>query len=175
MTAEFRSGDFLGATGVIDGLPRSTYARASIASDIQVISKTEFFDLYNRHPEICKLMNVMLCLQLRFMNEMRAEANSLTLVQRLARVIHRMSYSHAVQEDGQPPRLALSHEELASLLGASRQSIGIALKKLEDQGCIALQYGGIVINHIDELSKHYEHLLGQEQLAVVYPTSSVDN
>ena len=167
--AEFRTGDCFGASAVIDGLPRLTNAVATETTTLHRIGKKDFLELYFQYPEISQRLNVMQSLQIRMIHEMREDASSLNLHQRLARMIHRMAYTHAIHEADQPPRLDVSHEDLGHLLGASRQSIGKVLKKLEAEDCIVLQYGNILVKNIEKLSKKYEHLLGQEQLVPVYP------
>ncbi|NDZ18948.1 Crp/Fnr family transcriptional regulator [Variovorax sp. WS11] len=54
------------------------------------------------------------------------------------------------------PLLTLSQTELGELIGMSRQSIGAALKRLESEGLISTEYGGIVVKSLAGLSNYQE-------------------
>lgn len=54
------------------------------------------------------------------------------------------------------PLLTLSQTELGELIGMSRQSISAALKKLEGEGLISIQYGGIVVRRLSSLINYQE-------------------
>ncbi len=52
------------------------------------------------------------------------------------------------------PTLPLSQEELAQLTGMSRQRANQALKRLEQDGLIAVEYGAIRVLHLDGLRQY---------------------
>ena len=51
--------------------------------------------------------------------------------------------------------ITISHADLARMVGASRQSVSKELKQMERDKLICIQYGKIVINSMDALSKAY--------------------
>lgn len=55
------------------------------------------------------------------------------------------------------PVLALSQTELGELIGLSRQSVGAALKRLQNEGLLTTEYGGVVIRKLLPLIDYTEH------------------
>jgi CRP-like cAMP-binding protein len=49
------------------------------------------------------------------------------------------------------PRLAISQEEIGYLTGVSRQRANQALRKLEEEGLLAVEYGGIRVLDLERL------------------------
>lgn len=164
----FKPGDCFGEVGMIDGMPRMSHALTIGPSIVRVLSKKHFDQLYDKHPEISKQFILMLCRRVRLLYSLTEEASTLNLHQRLARIIHRMSYSHGIQEDDKPLYIDTSQEELGRLLGASRQSISKELKKLEQEGSIEVRYGKVYVKDLESLNREYENLIGQEQVTPVY-------
>ena len=85
MVAIFRTGDCFGEVGLIDGLPRfnSTYAMGD--TELLVLKKADFSELYTSHAEIARALNLNLCYRLRVAYGLSQDASMLTLRQRLAR------------------------------------------------------------------------------------------
>jgi CRP/FNR family transcriptional regulator, cyclic AMP receptor protein len=52
--------------------------------------------------------------------------------------------------------LTLSQTELGELIGMSRQSVSAALKKLEEEGLVTTNYGGIVVKKVQGLINYQE-------------------
>jgi len=168
---ELRPGDCLGEMGLIDGLPRSSHAIAVKDSRVQVLSKRNFETLYEMHPEIGRQLNLMLCRRLRLLVSLNEDAAGLNIHERVARVIHRLAYSHGYRDGQGGLYIDVSHEELSKMLGASRQSVSTELKSLERDGDIELRYGKIYICDLGALSNKYEKAIGMEQVSALYDDS----
>ncbi|MGJ7602711.1 Crp/Fnr family transcriptional regulator [Variovorax sp. LT1R20] len=52
--------------------------------------------------------------------------------------------------------LRLSQTELGELVGLSRQSIGVALKRLEVEGLLRIEYGGLTVTSVERLRSYEE-------------------
>lgn len=168
VSAEFRKGDWIGEMGIIDGLPRVSYAIALEDSTLRVLSKHHFGELIEKHPVILQKMSMMLCRRLRMAYLMHEESSSLNMHQRLARAIHRLSYSHGQHDENLQLYIAFSQEDLGKMLGVSRQSINKGIKLLVEQQLITLKYGKIFIQDTNALHEQYETLMGAEQIAAFY-------
>lgn len=168
ITGQFKPGDCFGEMGLIDGLPRVSYTLATSDSKVLVIAKAAFDDFYQRFPEFSHQINVMLCRRVRMLYSLAEDAQVLSLHQRLARTLQRLSYSHGDRDDSGELCIDTSHEELGRLLGASRQSVSKELKNLEREGCIAIRYGKIHVVDLAALGQKYESLLGVEPVTAVY-------
>jgi CRP/FNR family cyclic AMP-dependent transcriptional regulator len=174
ITGQFKPGDCFGEMGLIDGLPRVSFTLATSDSRVRVIAKADFDEFYQRYPEFSHQINIMLCRRIRMLYSLAEDAQLLSLHQRLARTLHRLSYSHGNRDDRGELCIDTSHEELGRLLGASRQSISKELKSLEREGCIAIRYGKIHIVDLDALGLKYELLLGVETVTAVYRDQQPD-
>ena len=168
VAGEFRPGDCFGEMGVIDGLPRVSNAIASRDSRVSVLSKQAFDKLREKHPEINQQLAKVLCRRVRFLYSLYDESFVLKLHERLARVLHRMAYSHSLRGEQGETYIEISHEELSHMLGASRQSISKELKALEREGDIQLRYGKIYFSDLLQLGEKYEKSVGMEQIAPGY-------
>ncbi|MCP5191158.1 MAG: Crp/Fnr family transcriptional regulator [Pseudomonadales bacterium] len=168
IAGEFRPGDCFGEMGVIDGLPRVSNAIASRDSRLGVISKQDFDALRRKHPEINAQLNLVLCRRVRFLYSLYDESFGLKLNVRLARVLHRLAYSHGIQGHAGEIYIEISHQDLSHMLGASRQSISKELKLLEHEGDIQLRYSKIYFRDLALLAEKCEQAVGMEQFAPIY-------
>ena len=168
LMGEFRPGDCFGEMGLIDGLPRTSFAVAVRDSRVSVLSKPNFFKLYKKHPQISWQLNLVQCRRIRFLFSLTEDAAGLNIHLRLARAIHRLAYSHGYRDEDDGVYIDVSHEELSKMLGVSRQSVSKELKLLEHEGDIDLRYGKIFIRDLLALGDRYEKAVGMEQVAPLY-------
>lgn len=168
LMGEFRQGDCFGEMGLIDGLPRTSFAVAVRDSRVRVLSKPNFFMVYKKHPELSWQLNLMQCRRIRFLYSLTEDAAGLNIHLRLARAIHRLAYSHGYRGEDEGVYIDVSHEELSKMLGTSRQSVSKELKLLEREGDIELRYGKIYIRDVVALGDRYEKAVGMEQVTPLY-------
>ncbi|HEY9147815.1 MAG TPA: Crp/Fnr family transcriptional regulator [Gammaproteobacteria bacterium] len=165
---EFRPGDCFGEMGLIDGLPRTSFAVAVRDSRVSVLSKPNFLKLYKKYTEIGWQLNLVQTRRIRFLYGLAEEAAGLNIHLRLARAIHRLAYSHGYRAGGEGVFIDVSHEELSKMLVVSRQSVSKELKLLEREQAIELRYGKIYIRDLAALGEKYEKAVGMEQVTPVY-------
>ena len=120
--AILKAGDCFGEVGLIDSMPRSSHAVTIGATQLSVMSKKNFYHLYDKYPEVAKQLNVMLVHRMRLLWQHTEDACVLSLRQRIARTLLRLSYSHGQREPNNIYSISTSHEEIGRMLGASRQS-----------------------------------------------------
>ena len=63
---------------------------------------------------------------------------------------------HPWLHPGNDPHLQVSQEEIANLSGVSRQRCNAALKRLQTQGLLEIEYGGITVTDLEGLRSHVE-------------------
>jgi CRP-like cAMP-binding protein len=95
------------------------------------------------------------------LNERLGTFMAMTEIDRLtdpvARVAQAIATMHnPVLHPSMGPLLTLSQTELGELIGMSRQSISSALKRLESEGLIAMEYGGVVVRSLTSLANYQE-------------------
>lgn len=160
-----RSGASFGETSLIDGLPRSDNAYAGGETEILLLGRRNFERLSAKHREISEALNVHLCYRLRFASSAVKDASVLALRDRIPRLLTRLVYSHGLREASGRFRIeGVSHQDIANMLGVTRQSVSRELKELERAGLIDLHYRAIVLPHLAALATRFDSLLGGEPL-----------
>lgn len=140
--ASWHAGDCFGEIDLIDGLPRFNNAYAVGRTELDVLDKVTFDRLRREHPEIERAISVHLCACIRRLASQVAEASLLPLRERLPRLLGELLGSTERAEIA-----GVSQNDLANMLGATRQSVSRELKELERQGWIELGYRSVSIRN----------------------------
>jgi CRP-like cAMP-binding protein len=126
-------GAFFGEIALLDGKGRTAAAQAREASELLFIARREFLPFARVRPETLLHIIEVLCGRLRRSTEYIADTAFLDLSHRLAKLLVVMVDGDAHQQ----PRLKISHAELASLLGVSRERVSRQLAAWGSKGIIA--------------------------------------
>lgn len=160
-----RAGASFGETSLIDGLPRSDNAYAVGETELLVLGKADFERLSARYREIAQSLNLHLSYRLRLASSAVKDASVLTLRDRLPRLLSRLAYSHGRREaSGAVLVEGVSHQDLADMLGMTRQSVSRELKGLERSGLVEIRYRRILLPDPEALAHRFESLIGEEPL-----------
>jgi CRP-like cAMP-binding protein len=141
--AIFGPGDCFGEISLIDGGPAPNTAVAIEGGELAELSKADFVHLYRQHPAVSLQLNHLLCARVRHMLHFYADVTLRSLEQRLANRLGYLLSATPVAQTGL--RVALTQQDLANMLGASRQAVSKLLNQWRDDGLIALEYGGITV------------------------------
>src|SRR5271165_1175614 len=140
-----RAGSWIGETSVLDGRPRFLDAWAIGRCDLLHFSMSAFRQLTHENPSHYKAFVDLLCLQYRLALDHIVSLGELPVALRLAQRL--LFFSIAQGESGKPADVVqLSQEQLASIVGVSRQALSAHLKDLEHQCIISLGYKSIRIH-----------------------------
>jgi len=131
MVALMEPGDLFGEMGIFDGQGRSAEARALEPSDVIEIPYEPMIALYQDHP--AELWNVvrLLAARLRSMDEALADAVFLDVTGRTAKRILEIA------GDSDEFYLPITQEELAGMVGASRERVNKAIASFIRLGWLA--------------------------------------
>jgi CRP/FNR family transcriptional regulator, cyclic AMP receptor protein len=140
-------GTWFGDIALFDGLPRTHDGHAHGATALLVVRKPDFKDLLARHVELYDALLRLNCRRLRLMFDALEDLNTRPLSARLARQLLLLARSYGVAEDDGQIRigLALAQEDLAQLLGASRQRVNQELKALEREGALRVEPSRLIV------------------------------
>jgi CRP-like cAMP-binding protein len=131
-------GEILGDMTVLDQAPRSATVTAMVPSTVHVMSAGQFRELIRRH-DAGEAVARHAFARMREAELGRFEMSTLPVAQRLARVlVHLMAIGC---DDG----IDLSQDQLARLVGASRNAVVAVLATLRSQGVIATSRRRLVI------------------------------
>jgi CRP/FNR family transcriptional regulator, cyclic AMP receptor protein len=131
-------GDIFGEIAVLDGGTRSADAIALTRVQALSLPQARLNALIEENPRVAQAAIAFLCLRLRETSE-QFEAVALHPIEtRLARFLRLLCDQR--EKQGITPattfELGMSQTELAPLLGASRQKVNAALKRIEKEGAI---------------------------------------
>jgi len=139
-------GAWFGDIALFDGLPRTHDAHAHGATTLLVVRKPDFRALLAEHVELYDALLRLNCRRLRLLFDAVEDLNTRPLAARLARQLLLLARSYGVAE-GKDIRigLALAQEDLAQLLGASRQRVNQELKAFEREGAVRVEPARLVV------------------------------
>lgn len=150
-------GTWFGDIALFDGLPRTHDADAHGPTTLLAVRKADFKDLLARHVELYEALLRLNCRRLRIMFNLVEDLNTRPLSARLARNLLVLARSYGVRQ-GEEIRigLQLAQEDLAQLVGASRQRVNQELKAMERDEVIRIEPGGLVVRNRDALMRIVE-------------------
>jgi CRP-like cAMP-binding protein len=139
-------GTWFGDIALFDGLPRTHDAHAHGETTLLVVRKPDFKDLLAQHVELYDALLRLNCRRLRLMFDQFEDLNTRPLQARLARQLLLLARSYGIAQ-GEEIRigLQLAQEDLAQLLGASRQRVNQELKGFERDGILRVEPTRLVL------------------------------
>ena len=136
-------GDFFGEMGLIDGSPRSADVVAAEACEMLVISKADFKRCLQENFEVA--FNIMKRLVER-LREADRKIESLALMDVYGRVAKLLLDVSEVQGERRVIPRRLTKQDIAKMIGASREMVSRVMKDLEASGYIHVDDGLIVLD-----------------------------
>ena len=138
-------GEIFGDTSALLHMPRTTSAQALEASLLCEIRRTAFETLLSTYPEL--LFQLLKSVGLRLK---QAEAQLVNVVcNDISHRVRKTLFDLMVKESGpmldRPIKIKITQQDLANLIGASRQKTWQTLKELEDSGVLQLMYRSILV------------------------------
>jgi CRP-like cAMP-binding protein len=113
------------------------------------VAKADFKKILALHVELYEALLRLHARRIRQLYGLVEDLNTLPLRARLAKQLLHLARSYGVPSlsDASEVRigLQLAQEELAQLLGASRQRVNQELKSMERDGAIRIEQGGLVV------------------------------
>jgi CRP-like cAMP-binding protein len=145
-------GTWFGDISLFDGLPHTHDANAHGETTLLIVRKPDFVELLAQHVELYEALLRLNCRRLRLMFDVIEDLNTLPLAARLAKQILLLARSYGVPQ-GEEIRigLALAQEDLAQMLGASRQRVNQELKGFEREGALRIEPTRLVVLSKDKL------------------------
>ena len=153
-------GIWFGDVAIFDGDRRTHDAYAHGDTTILCVAKADFKKILTLHVELYEALLRLHSRRIRQLFGLVEDLNTLPLRARLAKQLLHLARSYGVPSlsDGAEVRigLQLAQEELAQLLGASRQRVNQELKSMEREEAIRIEPGGLVIRNREALMRIIE-------------------
>lgn len=153
-------GVWFGDVSIFDGDRRTHDAYAHGDTTTLCVAKADFKKILSSHVELYEALLRLHARRIRQLYGLVEDLNTLPLRARLAKQLLHLLRSYGVSSlsDSREMRigLQLAQEELAQLLGASRQRVNQELKTMEREDVIRIEPGGLVVRDRDALLRIIE-------------------
>lgn len=144
--AVMQPGEFFGDISLLDGRPRSASAEAAKNSALLTLDREDLRELVSSRPDAALAILAVIAGRLRETDQMATDLAFLDVSGRLARRLLDLAASSGRQrEDGVLITSAITQEELANMIGVTRESVNRNLGTFRRLGLIAREGRRIVV------------------------------
>jgi CRP/FNR family cyclic AMP-dependent transcriptional regulator len=139
-------GDIFGEMALLEGLPRSANIEALEETQTLELAHEVLHNCLRKSPVLALNLLQSLSERLRSSTTEAKELALLTVDERLTRQLRKLAeWSGVPVADGVRIMVPMTQQELAALIGTSRESVNRALVRLRRQGKVRLEKGWIVL------------------------------
>ncbi len=147
-------GEMFGELSLFDPGPRTATATAITAATLRGLGNAALQPWLTEHPEVAAQLLAALARRLRRTNEAMADLVFSDVPGRVAKALLDLAKKFGVEaDDGLRVTHDLTQEELAQLVGASRETVNKALADFAGRGFLRLEGRGVVILDLDRLRR----------------------
>lgn len=155
--AVMNTGDFFGDMSLLDGKPRSASASAVTDSSLIILDRDHFTELVRKRPDAALAVLARVTQRLRGSDQMASDLAFLDAAGRLARRLLEIAEQSGVRRpDGILLNVRITQEELANMIGVTRESVNRNLSEFRREGLIKNEGRKIVIRDPTALRARYE-------------------
>ena len=139
---------------LLDGSNRSATATAIEPSQTFALYRQDFMDFLQEHPQVVAETTSLLTRRLRSVNQMIGDMAFLDVPTRLAKQLLELAGTYAGDASQQGPvEVPIGQDELARLVGASRETISRALNSYRRLGILTTSHRRITITNLQALER----------------------
>lgn len=148
-------GDFLGEMAILDSLPRSATAEVLDEQAIAyTVNKRDFERIILENPQIALKIMGVLTRRIRQVNQQVEDLAFKDVHERVASTLFQLSRTEGRQIGAKILiNLKMTHQDLANMVGSSRETVTRALNRLQDEGIISISHQQITINELQALAE----------------------
>ena len=149
--ALFQSGDCFGEMALLDGSNRSATATAVDATETMVLLRQDFL---GENPELAADVNALLVQRLHNVNQLLGDMVFLDVPTRVAKQLLTLAETYAADaKPGDAIVVPMGQDELARLVGASRETVSRALNSYRRMGFVDTSHRRITITDLPGLER----------------------
>src|SRR5688500_5669884 len=147
-------GQMFGELSLFDPGPRSTTATAVTACDLRTLEHDELMGWLTGRPEVAQGLLGQLAARLRRANDVVADLVFSDVPGRVAKQLLELAQRFGdKRDDGMHVHHDLTQEELAQLVGASRETVNKALADFAARGWIRLEPRSVTILDVERVER----------------------
>lgn len=155
--AVLKDKECFGSLSPIEGAGPNEFAEAMEDSLTCVIDKKLFFSFIEDKPTIVLRLNKMLSLKVYELEMLLEELTFKTVLERTVSLFVKLNEKFGIPFNGSNMiNISLTHNDIASMIGSTRESTTVALNTLKSRGLIDSMKKKIIIKNLEQL----EHFSG---------------
>ena len=140
------AGESFGELALLDEQPRSATIEATRPTEVLVMRRDEFHRIIHHHPDVALSLLRVMTKRLRDTDQLVQDAAFLDVAERLAKKLLALVDSHGRRsERGIELDIHLTQQDLAAMIGATRESVNKQLGAFRDRGILAVDRQRITI------------------------------
>lgn len=140
-------GALFGEIAMLDGGERTATVVAQEPTELLRIDRRDFMPFLAQRPDLCIRLMTVLCERVRWTSAIIEDTVFLNVPRRLAKRILMLVQAYGFPtERGTRITVYVSQEDLANMLGVSRESVNKTLKQFQAAGAISYLNGFIVVH-----------------------------
>ena len=154
--ALLQTGECFGEMALLDGSSRSATATATAIEHSQTFGlfRQDFMDFLEEHPQVVAETTSLLTRRLRNVNQMLGDMAFLDVPTRLAKQLLDLAGTYAGDESQSGAvEVPIGQEELARLVGASRETISRALNSYWRLGILTTSHRRVTITNLQAIER----------------------
>lgn len=146
------AGDFFGEMALLDGEPRSANVIATEPCEVLILRRDDFLRFIAEHPNVAVGLLAILSQRLRSTTRLVHDASFLNIRARVVRAILDLASLRGILGvDGEISIPRLTQEDLAQMVGATRESVNKWLKYYERLSVLTLTRGRVIVKRPQRL------------------------
>ena len=150
----FGKGEYFGELALLDGRPRSADAIALEKVECYSLQRSDFHNAIMKNPRIAIRVLEVLCKRLRDTDQQVEDLIWLDVYGRVAKTLLKLADDHGKQtDDGILIDMRLTQNVLASMVGASRESVNKVMGYFMDKSIISTDKHRITIHRATDLKR----------------------
>ncbi|HPG25869.1 MAG TPA: Crp/Fnr family transcriptional regulator, partial [Myxococcota bacterium] len=145
-------GEVLGEIALLDSEDRSATIVAVEATELLTLHRRELIPFLEKNPRAAIALAGVLAARVRTLSERAEDRQTMPLPGRIAKKLLALSEEHGKRPIvGGPVEVRLPQQDLADLVGVTRESVNKQLRAWEEEGIVALGRGRVVLKNPEAL------------------------
>jgi len=143
-----KAGEILGLMAALSGSPYEVTAETLRPCQVAFIRREEFLRFVAKHPEVYQgVVRQLSSLYSGACEQLRTVGLSASAPEKLARLLLEWSAEGTSTKQGTQIKMPLTHEEIAELIGSTRETVTRTLSQFKSQQLVTLQGSTLMISN----------------------------
>lgn len=153
LTLSYRSaGELFGELCLLDGGAREEMAEVVENARMVLVPREPIDELARKHVKVAYAITSMLINSRRLLERKIEDLVFKDVNAKLAELLLKLAHQHGVPDDrGTLVSIKVTHQEMANLIGSTRETVSLALSQFKRKGLITSQARRVIIRDIESL------------------------